>query len=366
MKFVQALAAAFLLLIAPAFAGSPSEAFDPRSLQQRVHGAPTQLLVLGTPHLSGAPDDFDPAVLEPLLQRLAAFEPDVIAIENLSGESIRALKDYEAIYHETADVYGGRLLKGAALAAGQIGLDLPAAETEVRRTLAEFPDAPSPAQRRQLAALFAASGDTHSALVQWWRLPEAERVAADGVSPELAAFFGEYDTRRNESHLIGARLAERLGLERVYPIDDHHSDDLVYPIIPQLSEFFEAQNIGAVFEMPEYQRLIQATDRLRTPEEALDTYRYLNSPEAGQLDVALQWALLIDRPSPDHAGRVRMAEWEARNLRQVAHIREAMAQAPGGRVLVIIGSAHKPWLDAYLAMISDIEVVDAATVLGEP
>jgi hypothetical protein len=32
-------------------------------------------------------------------------------------------------------------------------------------------------------------------------------------------------------------------------------------------------------------------------------------------------------------------------------------------VLVITGSAHKPWLDAYLGMMSDVRVVDAAAVL---
>jgi hypothetical protein len=32
-------------------------------------------------------------------------------------------------------------------------------------------------------------------------------------------------------------------------------------------------------------------------------------------------------------------------------------------VLVIVGSAHKPWLDAYLRMMSDVEVADAARVL---
>ena len=33
------------------------------------------------------------------------------------------------------------------------------------------------------------------------------------------------------------------------------------------------------------------------------------------------------------------------------------------RVLVIVGSAHKPWLDAYLSMMSDVQIVDATRVL---
>jgi hypothetical protein len=58
-----------------------------------------------------------------------------------------------------------------------------------------------------------------------------------------------------------------------------------------------------------------------------------------------------------------VAYWETRNLRQVAHIREVSARYPGRRLLVIVGSAHKAWFDAYLRMMSDVEIVDAGRVL---
>ncbi len=72
---------------------------------------------------------------------------------------------------------------------------------------------------------------------------------------------------------------------------------------------------------------------------------------------------MIRRPSPHNVGRTRVAEWETRNLRQVANIREAIASRPGARVLVITGSAHKAWFDAYLGMMTDVEIVDARQVL---
>lgn len=341
----------------------PARAFDPRDLQPLVYGQKTQVLVLATPHLSNTPEGFDAAVLEPLLARLAAFNPDIIVIENLSGESIHGLKTYEAIYPESAATYGGRLLKGAALAEAELKLGLPEAEAEVRRTLREWPADPTDAQRRHLAALFTAAGDTHSALVQWWRLPEAGRIPGDGVSPDLAAYFAEYDTRKNESHQIASRLAARLGLERVHAADDHHADDLLTFMQADLMAFFEDVDLEAIIADPANAPIIKAGERLTTPQQALETYRFLNTPEAGVADVALQWQIMLDRPTPNDVGRLRMAEWEARNLRQVAHIREAMAAAPGGRVLVIVGSAHKPWFDAYLDMMADVEVVDALKVL---
>ncbi|MBG7615286.1 hypothetical protein IWC96_08315 [Brevundimonas sp. BAL450] len=366
MRVIAAFAVIPMLLglaAASASAQAPG-AFDPREHRQHLYGAPTQVLVIGTPHLSGAPDDFDPAVLEPILERLAAFGPDIIAIENLSGESVHALKTYEAVYPESADWFGGRFLRLAAVAEAETGLGMPAAEAEARRLLAALPENPTPAQRRRLAAVLTAAGDAYSALVQWWRLDAAERRAGDGISGELAVLLDEYETRRNESHMIAVRLAVRLGLDRVYPVDDHHGDDIMGDaVIDDMRVFMEQADFAAHIASPEFQYLAEASERLGTPEDALETYRFLNSPEAGITDVLGQWVSMIDRASPNSVGRVRIAEWETRNLRQVAHIREAAAQSPGGRVLVIVGSAHKPWFDAYLGMMIDMTVVDAGEVL---
>jgi hypothetical protein len=360
---IAAIAMAAASLAAPALAQTGDAPFDPRAYQSRTHGQLTQVLVLGTPHLSGTPDDFDPAVLEPLLDRLAAFDPDVIAIESLSGESLYTLRAYDEIYDGTADFFGRAAFVMAALGRAGTGLDLPEAEAEVRRTLADWPEAPTPAQRRRLAALFAASGDPNSALVQWWRLDPAERKASDELRQPLVDQLEAYAAGRNERHMVAVRLAARLGLERVYPTDDHLGDGVVQAHVDDLTAFMAEPGFRETIDTPAFQRLVNAAKHSATGEEMLETYRFLNSPEAGRLDADGQWLRMIDRPSPNNVGRVRLAGWESRNLRQVAQIREAAAQAPGGRVLVIVGSAHKPWFDAYLGMMTTLEVVDAGAVL---
>jgi len=357
------LAAAVFLSAFAAPAAAQTRAFDPRAYQDRVVGEPTQVLVLGTPHLSGAPDDFDPAVLAPLLDRLAAFDPDIIAIEALSGESIDALWRYREIYPESATSYGGRPMTMAAGVRHGLQRDFPDAEAEVRRTLADWPAEPTPAQRRRLAALFVASGDPSSALVQWWRLEPEERIAEDGVSRLMVEQMAEYDTRKNENHMIGSRLAVRLGLERLYPIDDHSSDDIGSARIADLEALMSQAWMADLMRDPAFTPLREASNNLRTPSQALDTYRMLNAPRTGHTDANGQWLNMINRETPNAIGRTRVADWEVRNLRQVANIREAIAGQPGARVLVITGSAHKPWFDAYLRMMTDVEVVDASRVL---
>ena len=55
--------------------------------------------------------------------------------------------------------------------------------------------------------------------------------------------------------------------------------------------------------------------------------------------------------------------WEVRNLRMVANIRAAFANRPGARVLNLVGSSHKGYYDAYLDMMSDVQIVDVQQVL---
>jgi len=337
--------------------------FDPRAYQRRLVGQPTQVLIFGTAHLSGTPEGWDSAVLEPLLGKLAAYRPDVISIEALSGPAIRTLWNYRGVFGETARTYGGRTMILAAAGSAGTNLDMPEAEAEVRRLLRDWPAQPTPAQRRRLAAIFAAAGDPHSALVQWWRLPSAERRAEDGVHPTLLAFLNEYDQRRNENHLLGSRLAVRLNLERVHPTDSQ-DDDTLSPDQMKIfaSEIFEPM-VEAFKSDPSLKPMMEATEHLRSGEEVLATYRMLNRPATGQAQADTEWLRMLDRPTKGDVGRMRAGGWEVRNLRMAANIREAAASAPGGRVLVIVGAGHKPWLEAYLGMMSDIKLVDAETVL---
>lgn len=358
-----ALALAVVVAGASPVAAQQQRAFDPRSYQTQHVGQPTQILVLGSPHLSGTPDNWDSSVLAPLFAKLAAFHPDAIAIEALPGRSIAQMWDYRASYPDVAHDYGGRAMVLAALARNSLSLDMPDAEAEVGRTTASWPASPTPAQRRRLAALFAASGDPASALVQWWRLAPADRIPDDSVSRLLADQLATYETppRRNENYLIASRLAVQLNLDRVYPMDDQSDDGS--PTFAHDFETFSGPIYEALGHDSRFAPLRDAAQHLRTPDETLATYRFLNSSTAGRTDSNGQWLSLITRASPNNAGRQRVALWEVRNLRMVANIREVAAHTPGGRVLVIVGSAHKPWLDAYLSMMSDVRIVDAEAVL---
>ncbi|WP_429912720.1 DUF5694 domain-containing protein [Glycocaulis sp.] len=338
------------------------EPFDPRPYAAQVHGDVTEAYVLGTAHLAQA-EGFDPAALSGLLDRLEVLAPDVITIEALGPETIFLMRAYDTRYDGAAGFFARSALEGVSLAGEETGLDMPQARVAVDGALADWPDTPVAAQRRHLAALFAASGDIFSALVQWLRLDAAERVAGDGVTDELVALLERVSASHNENVQIAVALAVRLGHERIYPADDHTASHLMGRVAGPMTAALETPEFASIFDHPVFTASALGSDDWQSPEAMLDYFRRLNAPEHGVMDVEGQWLVMIDREWPEDAGRVRIAEWDTRNLRMAAHIREASADAVGGRVLAIVGSAHKPWLDAYLEMMTDMRSGDMLAVL---
>lgn len=357
-----------LYILAPIFVSAlflsqtvSAQDFRPNEYLQELQ-EPTKVMVLGTAHLNYADDDWDPVVLEPLVDRLASFAPDVIAIENQPGPTTHKVWAYRTILPKAAAAYAGRALLMSTTAGLSLDMDMPQAEAELRRKLASLGDNPVSSDRRRLVALFAGAGDPYSALVQWWHLPESERMPGDGLSRRLAEQLEELAQERDEGVLIAARLAVRLDLQRLHQVDSQEEDvftpeeaDLFYRnVFPVVSESYNAD--------PASKRRGKVAD-MTSPERALKAYRNLNNERIERRLAELEWRGAMTMNSEQDVGRKRVAAWEARNLRMAANIREASARAPGGRVLVIVGATHKLWLEAYLGMMSDIVIVSTDAVL---
>jgi hypothetical protein len=331
--------------------------FDPRSWKKSIAGPPTEVTVLGSLHLGQLAHPLDPALLGPLLDRLAAFKPTIVTIEALAGETCDLLTRYKAVYPEVADQY----CSTTSEAETATGLGVAAAEAELGKVLAAWPAQPSAAGRRHLAALLLAANDRTSAVVQWLRLPETERRAGDGLDAALVAILRKVTASPNENIQIAAALAVRLGLERVYPIDDHTAD----AITAGFGDDF-AKAIQDVWHAP-HSRLRQALDAqqaaIQSAGDVVAYYRALNQPEALQDAIRSDFGAAVKQRTPQLYGRQYVAWWETRNLRMVANIRAAFANHPGARVLCVVGSSHKPYLDAYLDMMHEVKLVDPIGLL---
>src|SRR5690554_5512417 len=165
------------MLLAMAGAAMAQAPVDLDVIDVDMVGPRTQVLVLGTYHLSEHADEFEPEALEPLLQRLEAFAPEVITVEAISGEQCDTVTRYRGVYSEGWD----RICFDTGPARAATGLDVPAASVRMLELLRAWPESPGPSQRRELASVYLAAGEPNSAVVQWLRLDESERRAGDGL-----------------------------------------------------------------------------------------------------------------------------------------------------------------------------------------
>jgi hypothetical protein len=331
--------------------------FNASAFKGPVSGPANEVLMLGSPHLSQLPNTFQAASLTLLNERLATWKPQAIAIEAVSGSQCDFMRRYPARYKDSIGAY----CRDTAPARLATGLDVAAATEAAETLLAAWPAAPTPAQRRRLAALFFAGGEEASALVQWLRLPEAERRAGDGLDAALVGVLVKLETRRDESLMIGARLAVRLGLERLYAMDDHTADSATGDQKAFGDALMKAWDNPATKQRTAVDKAQEGL--LASAEGVLAMYRADNAPGQAALVYRSDFGAALNEPSAQRFGRQYVGYWETRNLRMAANIRDVLGMRPGQRMLVIVGASHKGYLESYLHQMHDVRIVDAGPVL---
>ncbi len=359
----SSIAFAALSMVLTAVVSTPSAAqaqtayrpaLDTHAFRQNLAGRPTQVLILAASHLSNF-SSFKPEYADTLVGKLAAFDPQIIAIEALSGVQCDGLRRFDARHPGLATRY----CFSTEAAGTAFGVDVPTATIEALKLMAEVATDPTPAKRRRLAGLFMAGGEPASAVVQWLRLDAAERLENDGLTAELVRTLNSLSVKNNESYIVGARLAAERGLERVYSMDDHTADDILYGMDeaagPAIEQIWNTSN-------PTLDAM-RAMDVPTDGESTLAIFRFNNLPET-QVNLAIgEHGLATSQDSPGLYGRQYTAWWEVRNERMASNIRSCFSDHPGARVLVIVGGTHKPYLEAYLDQIHEVELVDAMKVL---
>lgn len=347
-----------VLAASAALAQSYTSAFRPATLDDKPAGAPNEVMVLGTPHLSQLPESFRPEMVDHLVDRLVDWAPTAVATEDTPGLVCDAMRRMPSRHADEYESY----CYDPSVAAGATGLDVVQATAEVDSVMAEWPHDPQPSMRRKLAALFLAAGEPGSALVQWLRLAAPERRSDGILSPALVEHLNKRMARRNETDLIGARVAARAGLERLWSVDDQST---------YMGELGDEEAYGKAItgawdndatrqRREQYSRLEKG---LSEKGGLLAYYMALNDPGSAILAYRSDWGPALAEPSPEGFGRRYVSYWETRNLRMVANMREVLGRAPGTRMLAIVGASHKGYYEAYLDQMRDVQLVDVMPVL---
>lgn len=352
-----------LLAAATPIALPPRETANARAVAivdeaARKRGNRSHVLVLGTAHLSHLPKSFDTTRLKPLIDRLAAWHPQKITIEALSGAQCDYLRQHSFAYPETADVY----CYDPAPARKALSITGPEAEKAVL-TLLSHKDH-TPLERRRMIGLFLAMGDPNSALLQWERLPASEQHSDAALPAQLVAYLEKAANFRDENVSIAVALAKRLGLDRIYAVDDHTGDRAG----AITDEKTYGEQLSAIWNSGKLLKRRIATENAWQAKtlaggSVIAWYRYLNAPQQARLAMETDFAAAAGSTTYPETGRAYLAYWETRNLRIAANIREVAG--PGARVLSIIGASHKAYLERYLGMTSDLVIDDVEKLLAD-
>jgi hypothetical protein len=322
----------------------------------------TEVLVLATDHL-GQYERFEPAWLDELLGILAEFDPQAICVETLPARAVTAMVAEGATYEAVLAQFVATAGDGGQgdRARERSGLTRRDAQERAIERLAHLDQVHEPAQRaavhEELAELYLAADDLPSAVLQLAHAGPSP-TASGPLPADVRSMLVRQRGSPGEVYSIGVALARRLGLQRLHAVDDHaDKDDFLAFAARLVTELGEVPEVQAIGDAPIYQSSRASQEEARARGTLLPHYLFLNSVDYQVQDTKTQWDLFLRTRLPSGLDRSRAALWEVRNLNIASHVRRVTAHLPGGRVLVVIGASHKPFLEAYLGNCMDVRVV---------
>lgn len=356
-KCLNSLLLALSILLLGIAGPADSIADDSRQTQR------TRLFVLGTPHLSRLKDEFRPELLDGLIDRLLGLQPDAILVEALPGPSIVSMELEGGSFDEVLEQYSRRMTVPGRRAQEILELSWSEAYGKVNDLDRGCDEGIT---RETCILIYLAAYDYDTALLTFCVAPDPEREAFRERHADIAESFDNSLQSSNEYYTIANRLARASGRARIHPVDAHREKGPLIDIMaanPSIDAFFE-RVFGNYSEHP-YVVDMNARERDAIEKgDLLPYYRWLNDPTTLRRDFDFQWAPFLDKDDESHFGKTRLALWEQRNLLMAANIARVLADYPGKTAIYIVGSSHKPFMDAYFNTMNWVEVLSAEQVLG--
>ncbi|RUO75049.1 hypothetical protein CWI80_06905 [Pseudidiomarina sediminum] len=315
----------------------------------------TQVMVLGSAHLSTIKEPLAADALQEVLEPLARFKPTAIGVETLRPEDIIAMQHGSEAYHPILQQFVGTRLQTLAEQQQQtLAVTASQALAAMHELLAE--QSLDSAKRIQLLQYAIAGYATDTAALQWHYLQR--QAPQDSLSSELVDYLNRLTSTNNERNSVAAALAQRLQLNRIYPIDDHLDKDMYAPVVERLMPSYMAS---------EYMKTLQASDYISKPEQLKQTglergewlplFQWLNSEAYQQQVINTDWTAFVDKDLDPESALARFALWEVRNLNMTSNIMRVVTEHIGGRVVIVVGANHKVFLERYLANMIAVELV---------
>jgi hypothetical protein len=175
---------------------------------------------------------------------------------------------------------------------------------------------------------------------------------------------GEYKLGRNEIEQIAFRLAKRMNLETLYPVD--------YPMFMSGLTPSEVENPkakkAATPSNTDISRKsepipLSETDQILRRSTVTEFLRYLNDEKKIQADHSGYMKMMMPNDNPAiYAGADLVTNWYKRNLRIFANLCR-ITEFPNDRILLVIGSGHLKILKDFVLDAPQFCLVDTLAYL---
>lgn len=316
----------------------------------------TEILILGTQHLQYM-DGFEPTMLNKVLSHLKNKDFDVIALEQMPSEllyDIRSRDDNE--FQNLYDRFGKRRIELAEKFQSKLNITFSDANDSINLILDEKVE--STEIRRRLISLFLATSDIYSALLQKDYLIQQNKMLQ--LDDSIVGILNKY-RNKNENYTIGVELAKQENINRLNYIDNLQDETYLKIRYPEfISEYQQNKvKLDSLLSMNGiYDQVNKIAEKAISDRDLIQLYKFLNSTEYSDSDFDAQWNIWFKTNFDSKADQGRFYLWEMRNLQIAANIIKLVAMNPGNRILVIIGSSHKRFIEKHLRKIKNIVLLD--------
>ena len=328
------------------------------NLNAQIETEKTKVLILGTHHLNQI-KNFQSKMLDNLIIKLDSFKFDAVCIENMPGELLYDIKSRnDSAYINVIESFGGNRLNMAELAQKKLGIGFLEAQQNILGLLEK--DTLSDVEHLLLVEYFTTATDIASATLHYQYIQDKSILEKSRLPKQVLKTIDENLNNSDEIYSLALKIANNQMLERIEYIDNFQDEAL---LLKHFSSFIQDYKSNQelfkdiVNNSPVYIKINELIKRGVEKNDILDLYTFLNSEEYMKQDFEAQWAIWFTTNFPSGSDRARYSLWEMRNLQIAANILETAAFYPGKRILVIIGSSHKSFLEKYLRQVPDIELL---------
>lgn len=317
--------------------------------------------VVGVPHL----EQLEPVATEvqtrSVVDALAAWRPSRVCIEAIPGDRVAGFARDPARHGELLGAFSRTAVALAPEQQWRRRLDGDAAREAARALVLQ--QAPlTRDQTLRLVSLHLAAYEPWSAALVWSTLPEDERRSAREILGTAAVepLEGLVESR-NEIARLAIPLARQLGHRDLCHADPFVDELAVAQLADALQPLLSAPEIGA--GLAAFEELNASKWNPSGGHTLLDLLAWMQTEDWALADRRAQWQVFSGSGEDHHAGQRRLALWHARNAEIVTALHRASAREDGARVLMLVGAAHRPFLEAAIAAQPFVSLVRGTELL---